>query len=666
MRRTLLVAVLLALVAPVLAQAGPTASAAASAVTGTVTSRDKVALSPAAVTIVTLVDQQAGANSTVVIGQQSITGGQFPIAFSVPYGTIDTTHSYALFASTLDAGTTRQTFEAVPAITGGPTTGLALPVILMPATPAATVTGTITKTDKTALTGAAVAYAILVDSNTNTMIARQVIPAPGATPISFQIGYDPGIIDPAATYVVKAAIVDTGKAWEGRTGVPAVTNGAPSAGVQVPVAITAAPPPTPAPTAKPTAAPTAKPTAAPTAKPTPKPTAAPTAKPTAAPTAKPTAAPTAKPTPTASPTPNPTAAPTASPTPEPTAAPTASPTAAPTAVPTATPTVAPTASPTAAPAASPSVTASATASPTPAPTTGTIKGTLTWREQHQLSAEAHAVVLLVEGSAGPDAGTIIASTRMTDPGQQPVPWQLAYPFSSLVQGESYRLYAGIVDGDLAWVTPIGVPVKTGVPLVTGVELPLAFRPDLLKGAVTGTITGVGLDSARGPGAYGTALVIRVSTGETIGFQLIEPAGAAPVPYSVPYDPTTIDPNSDYVARGSIWDGTTQWETPVGVPVLTKGNARTDVQLTVTPAPTPPPTPTPEPTATPAPTVAATPAPEVPAESGGGVGWIWIVLLVIGAIAVGVVVMRSRAKAELGSPRAVRTAVREPPGIASRR
>ncbi len=637
MRRTFLLAVLLALVAPVLAQAGPTASAAASTVTGTVTSRDKAALSPQAVTVVTLVDQQAGASSAVVIGQQSITGGQFPIAFSVPYqsAAIDATHGYALFASTIDAGTVRQTFEAVPAITGGPTTGLELPVSLMPAPPAATVTGTITRTDKTALTTAAVAYAILIDTDTSTLIARQVIPAPGATPVSFQIGYDPGIIDPGATYVVKAMIVDGSKAWENRTGVPAVTNGAPSTGLAVPVAMVTTPQPTPAPTAKPTAPPTAKPT--------PKPTPAPTPKPTPSPTPKPTAAPTPTPKPTATPTPKPTAAPTAPPTAAPTATPTASPTPAPTTPPTLAPTGTPTAAPTASPTASP--TATPTTSPTPAPTTGTITGTLTWSEQHQLTADARAVVLLVEGTAGPAAGTIIASTTMTDPGPQPVPWKLAYPFSALVPGESYRLYAGIVDGDLAWVTPIGVPVQTGVALVENVELPLAFRPDLLKGSVTGTITGVGLDPTRDPGAYATAIVIKVSTGEAIGFQFIDPTGAVPIPYSVPYDPSTIDPTADYVVRGSVWDGTTTWASPAGVPVLTKGNARTDVQLVVTPVATPAPSPsaTPTPAATPAPT--ATPAPVAPADTGGGAGTILIVLLVIaGVVGAGAYVIRSRRNA----------------------
>ena len=161
---------------------------------------------------------------------------------------------------------------------------------------------------------------------------------------------------------------------------------------------------------------------------------------------------------------------------------------------------------------------------------------------------------MVEGTGGPKEGNVITSVSIRDPGQVPVAFELAYPMSAVTTGASYYLYAGIQDGDQAWVTPVGVAVKAPWPLTEGVELLLAYRPDLLKGAVSGTITGVGLDPARDPEAYGTALIVKVSTGETVGFQLITPVGAVPVPFSVPYDPATIDPNADYVARGSIWDG----------------------------------------------------------------------------------------------------------------
>ena len=253
-----------------------------------------------------------------------------------------------------------------------------------------------------------------------------------------------------------------------------------------------------------------------------------------------------------------------------------------------------------------------------------------------LTPDARAVVLLVDGTAGPAEGTTVASVSIKNPGPQPVAFQLAYPFSQINPSDTYRLYAGIVDGDLAWVTPIGVNVAVPQPLIEGVVLPLEYRPDLLKAAVTGTITGVGLDPARDPDSYGTSLVIEVNTGATIGFQLIEPAGAAPVPYSVPFDPSTITPSADYVARASVWDGTTLWNTPVGVPVITNSNPKSDVVLTVTPGVTPSPSPSPAP---------------APAPSGGDNNTVIIVailaiiiLLVIGGYAY----MRSKSASAAGT------------------
>ena len=355
-----------------------------------------------------------------------------------------------------------------------------------------------------ALTDAAVAYAVLLKADTGTLIARQVIPEPPSGPIPFTITGDPGLIDPTATYVVLASIVDGDTSWESDDPIPAIENGALVSDITVPVTIVpAAPAPTPAPTAEPPAVATEEPTEEPTAEPTEEPTAAPTKEPTPAPTATPTAAPTAPPT----------------------AAPTSTPTAAPTATPA--PTASPSPSATAAPSASPTATAT--------PDTGLIRGTLTYNEDHELTDEARAVVLLVEGSTGPTSGNIVASVLIDDP-TEPVPFELAYPWTAIQDDTTYRLYAGIADGELAWVTPIGVVVDVPQPEISGVELPLLFRPDLLKAAVTGTITGVGLDPARDPEAYGTALIIRVDTGETIGFQLISPTGAAPVPFSVPYDP----------------------------------------------------------------------------------------------------------------------------------
>ena len=626
MRRTeslLLAIVLLAALVP----AGA-AVAAGSAVSGTITTQEKVALTPAAVAVVTLVDQTAGGNGGAIVAQQRITGAQFPVPYSVAYdaGAIDPGHSYAVFATVVDGGKTWQSAEPVPVITGGPTSGVAIPVVSAPSG-AGEVTGTIVRKDKSALTPDAVAIAALIRQDTGTLIARQVIPAITTEPIPFTIAY-PDVIDPDATYVVRAGIVDGASRWGSPAGVPAIVGGAPVGPVTVEVVKASTPAPTAAPTAKPTAAPTAKPTVAPTAAPTAKPTVAPTAKPTPAPTVAPTAKPTAAPTATAKPTGAPTATPTPAPTVAPTAVPTTVPTTAPTAVPTVAPTSAPTSSASPSPSPTPTPSASPSPSPTPAPDTGIIKGTLTYAEDHEPSPDARAVVLMVEGMGGPREGNVIASVSIRDPGPIPVAFELAYPMSAVSTGTSYYLYAGVQDGDQAWVTPVGVAVKAPWPLTEGVELLLAYRPDLLKGAVSGTLTGVGLDPARDPEAYGTALIVKVSTGETVGFQLITPVGAVPVPFSVPYDPSAIDPGADYVARGSIWDGSTLWTTAAGVPVITKDNARSNVILTVTAVPTAVPTTAPTVAPTPAPSPAVEPP---PADNGGGS---LPILLILGLAAIG--------------------------------
>ena len=246
-------------------------------VTGSLTTPEGVTLTPQAVAIVTIVDQTAAPEAGVVIGQQRIDGPTAaPIDFSVLYDdtTIDPTHSYALFASIVDGSSTWENAVGEPVITGGPTDGINLVLTALP-TPAATIGGTILPPAGTALSPSAVAIAALVKVETGTLVARQVVPVADPANVAFSIGFDPSLIDPAATYVVKGGIVDGATVWQNREGVSAIAAGKAIATVELPV--------TQAPTGVPVASiappPTASPTAAPTATPTPTPTATPTASP---------------------------------------------------------------------------------------------------------------------------------------------------------------------------------------------------------------------------------------------------------------------------------------------------------------------------------------------------------------------------------------------------
>ncbi len=234
--------------------------------------------------------------------------------------------------------------------------------------------------------------------------------------------------------------------------------------------------------------------------------------------------------------------------------------------------------------------------------------------------------MLVEGKAGLDSSNIIASTTLVDPGDQPIEFALAYPMSSVEEGAPYRVYAGLTDGDLSWVTPAGVAVPVPQqPVIEDLELQLEYRPDLLKGAVSGVIVADGLDATAADDTYASALVIRVDTGETVGVQVIQPISSSPIEFSVPYDPGDIDPDADYVARSTIWDGTQMWSSE-DAPVITQDNPKAGVVLTMTAAPSP--------TPTPSPTVAPTPAPSPePGATGDGSSFPWIAVLVVAALAV---------------------------------
>ena len=248
-------------------------------VTGTlVLPADAAAPGATAVAVVTLIDATNTSDSGNIIGQQRIDGiGATPVAFAVAFeaDTIDKTHAYALFATVVDGSSTWQNPTGVPVITGGPVEGVKVPISPQ-ITGNSTIEGSLLLPKGTTAGPGSVAIAALIKQDTGTLVSRQVQPTVSGVAPAFSISFDSSLIDPAATYVVKAAIVTGAKVWENQTGVPAISGGDASTGLTVALTTTTAniPVPTTAPTAAPTAKPTAKPTPAPTksASPTDKPT----------------------------------------------------------------------------------------------------------------------------------------------------------------------------------------------------------------------------------------------------------------------------------------------------------------------------------------------------------------------------------------------------------
>ena len=143
MRRTLPLLVTVAAFAALLLPAAMTGATAQ--VTGTMTIREDVTLSPDAVAVFTIVDQNASNKAGGIVGFQRINNAATPVAFSVAYDTasIDPKESYAIFGSIIDGSTVYQTFEPVPVITGGPTSDVALVATAEVPAGAGAVTGTI-------------------------------------------------------------------------------------------------------------------------------------------------------------------------------------------------------------------------------------------------------------------------------------------------------------------------------------------------------------------------------------------------------------------------------------------------------------------------------------------------------------------------------------------
>jgi len=92
--------------------------AAVTSLTGTITTAEPVTLSGNATAIVTLVDQTASPDAGGIIGEQRIDGvGSLPVAFDVPYdgARIVPTHAYAPSLTATRSGPTRSPCRPSPA-----------------------------------------------------------------------------------------------------------------------------------------------------------------------------------------------------------------------------------------------------------------------------------------------------------------------------------------------------------------------------------------------------------------------------------------------------------------------------------------------------------------------------------------------------------------------
>jgi uncharacterized lipoprotein YbaY len=280
-----------------------------------------------------------------------------------------------------------------------------------------------------------------------------------------------------------------------------------------------------------------------------------------------------------------------------------------------------------------------------------VTGTLTYREPHTLTGDAFAVVALVRGSARVTENSIVASEIDRAITAVPVSFSLDIGSAVIDPSATYTIQATIVDGDDAWVTAKGVPVLTkGNP--SKVAITLDFRPDVLKGAVSGQITGIGVQPSAT--AYAITVLVDPATGASLGVDVRTIDQGLPVAFSVPYSIGDIQPTADYVVTAEVGDSNATWRNAAGVPVLTKGNPKAGVQVVVTEVSTPAPSATPIPT--PAPSAAPT---ETRRDDDGGLLPLILLVAIAGAVAA-FLVARGRENPETPTPEPDATAAAAEP------
>ena len=219
------------------------APAAGGVVSGNVIYLDRSALDPNAVIEVDLLQTSVG-NPDTVIASQSINaeGRQVPIPFEIAYdpAQIDPSQTYLVAARILVNGAPAYaSHAATPVITNGaPTTGIEVLVgPVMAGIAGGTLTGNVSYLERIALSPEAMITVELQDASTGTpaVIASQDIFAEGRqVPIPFELPYDQAAINPMGTYLLSARINEAGQTtFASQTGVPVLTNGAPTSNVEI-------------------------------------------------------------------------------------------------------------------------------------------------------------------------------------------------------------------------------------------------------------------------------------------------------------------------------------------------------------------------------------------------------------------------------------------------
>jgi uncharacterized lipoprotein YbaY len=160
----------------------------------------------------------------------------------------------------------------------------------------------------------------------------------------------------------------------------------------------------------------------------------------------------------------------------------------------------------------------------------------------------------------------------------PIAFTLPYSSATIDPKTTYTIVAAIQDGDRTWTTAGGTPVVTKGAPTSGLDLVLIYRADLAKGNVTGSISGVDIELSAN--AFSATVLLDLTNETAVGLDVNLAPGAVPIPFTVTFDPATINQQGSYVVTAGIIDGSSKWGNDTGVPVITNGNPITNITVPV--------------------------------------------------------------------------------------
>ncbi|MBN1145882.1 MAG: YbaY family lipoprotein [Anaerolineales bacterium] len=221
------------------------------------------------------------------------------------------------------------------------------------------------------------------------------------------------------------------------------------------------------------------------------------------------------------------------------------------------------------------------------PAAASVSGSVTYREQFTMPADAVVFVQLVDATAADAPVQVIDDQTIANPGQIPVPFNLIYDPQAIDEARTYVVKARIADGagKLLFETRAEYPVLTQGRPNMGVEVVVEPVQEKLQASasLTGTLT-YREKIALPANAVAYVQLIDLSVGDTpagwVGKLTITHPGQAPIPFGIQYDPNQINPAHLYSIKASIEDGAGNllFATSHNYPVLTLGNPVDGVEI----------------------------------------------------------------------------------------